>query len=350
MPLFSVIIPIYKVENDLSECIDSLLTQTYTDFELILVDDGSPDSCGKICDAYAAQDNRIRVIHKENGGVTSARLAGAEAAVGEYVACVDGDDWVSPDYLEQFAKPIEEGKPDIVCCGFVESHSDKSIDLPYCVPAGYYSKAQLRKIIFPMLIEREDGIQFTNNICGKAIRRELFLSQQIKVDKRIKVGEDMAVIKPCLYYADHVYIIKDCLYYYRQNPTSVMRSRTAFDMNDPMRIGNHFESQINMQDADFQLQVYRNVVHSLYDALVSQFYKKEEYRVIAKDIKRYLQEPYYQNALDKCKFHGSWKMHLKHFVLKHRITLFMWLHNRVWCYQRNAHAPNNQKSKQKQRI
>lgn len=329
MPLFSVIIPIYKVENYLSECIDSLLTQTYTDFELILVDDGSPDSCGKICDAYAAQDNRIRVIHKENGGVTSARLAGAEAAVGEYVACVDGDDWVSPDYLSCFAECILEYAPDIACCGFVESHADKSIEHPCFVPAGYYSKAHLRETVFPMLIEREDGIQFPNNTWSKAIRRELFLFQQIKVDKRIKVGEDMAVIKPCLYYADHVYIIKDCLYYYRQNPTSVMRSRTAFDMNDPMRIGKHFESQINMQDADFQLQVYRNVVHTLFDALITQFYRKEKYSAIVKKIEHYLQEPYYQNAINHCHFRGNWKWEMAKVALKCRLYCLMWLYSRV---------------------
>jgi len=180
-----------------------------------------------------------------------------------------------------------------------------------------------------MLIEREEGIQFPNNTWSKVIRRELFLSQQIKVDKRIKVGEDMAVIKPCLYYADHVYIIKDCLYNYRQNPTSVMRSRTAFDMNDPMRIGKHFELQINMQDADFQLQVYRNVVHTLFDALISQFYRKEKYHVVVEDIERKLKESYYQNAIMHCRFHRNWKWQIANVALKYRLYRLMWIYSRL---------------------
>lgn len=130
MPMFSIVVPVYKVESYLPQCIESILSQTYTDFELILVDDGSPDNCGKICDAYAAQDNRIRVIHKENGGVTSARLAGAEAAVGEYIVCIDGDDWISPDYLSNFAECIREYAPDIVCCGFVEAYDNRTITRP----------------------------------------------------------------------------------------------------------------------------------------------------------------------------------------------------------------------------
>lgn len=100
MPIVSVIIPIYNVEKYLRECIESVLVQTYTDFELILVDDGSPDNCGKICDEYAAKDNRIRVIHKENGGVSSARNCGIDNAKGSQIMFVDGDDTVEPDYIQ----------------------------------------------------------------------------------------------------------------------------------------------------------------------------------------------------------------------------------------------------------
>ena len=96
----SIIVPIYKVEEYLPRCVESLLGQTDGDFELILVDDGSPDCCGAICDEYAAKDSRIFVIHKENGGLSDARNAGREIARGEYIAFVDSDDWVSPRYLE----------------------------------------------------------------------------------------------------------------------------------------------------------------------------------------------------------------------------------------------------------
>ena len=90
--MVSIIVPIYKVESYLPKCIDSILVQTYTDFELILVDDGSPDNCGIICDAYAEKDKRVRVIHQKNAGVSAARNAGIEAAKGEYISFIDGDD------------------------------------------------------------------------------------------------------------------------------------------------------------------------------------------------------------------------------------------------------------------
>ena len=98
MLLFSVIVPVYNVEEYLSKCIESVLGQTYTQFELILVNDGSTDNCGKICDEYAAKDRRIRVVHKENGGLVSARQKGAGEATGDYVCCLDGDDWLAPTH------------------------------------------------------------------------------------------------------------------------------------------------------------------------------------------------------------------------------------------------------------
>ena len=100
--LFSVIVPVYNIERYLEKCVDSILNNTYKNFELILVDDGAPDGCPRICDSYSEKDKRVRVIHKKNGGLVSARQAGIEIATGDYVVCVDGDDWVSENYLELF--------------------------------------------------------------------------------------------------------------------------------------------------------------------------------------------------------------------------------------------------------
>ena len=108
IPLFSVIVPVYKVENVLPRCIESILNQTVTDFELILIDDGSPDRSGEICDAYAAKDSRIRVIHQKNGGVSKARNAGLDIAQGEYIVFVDSDDWVDADAYMQILDKLRE--------------------------------------------------------------------------------------------------------------------------------------------------------------------------------------------------------------------------------------------------
>lgn len=112
--LFSIIVPVYNVEQYLSECIDSILKQTYRDFELILVDDGSKDSSGRICDEYELKDKRIIVIHKENGGHTSARRTGLEIARGEYCSFVDSDDYVKDDFLKNYADIVERYSPEII--------------------------------------------------------------------------------------------------------------------------------------------------------------------------------------------------------------------------------------------
>ena len=117
-PKISVIVPVYKVEKYLPECIESVLAQTFTDFELILVDDGSPDNSGKICDDYATRDSRIRVFHKENGGVSSARNLGLDNARGEWIGFVDPDDWIEPDMYEQMYLAGTENNADFVWCDF----------------------------------------------------------------------------------------------------------------------------------------------------------------------------------------------------------------------------------------
>ena len=126
----SIIVPVYKVEPYLRKCLDSIVGQTYQKLEIILVDDGSPDSCGAICDAYAARDERIRVIHKENGGVASARNAGLDAATGDYIGWVDSDDWIEADMFECLLKGAEDYDADIVVCGREDSYPDHNLSIP----------------------------------------------------------------------------------------------------------------------------------------------------------------------------------------------------------------------------
>ncbi len=116
-PLISVIVPVYKVEQFLPRCVDSLLHQTYTNLEIILVDDGSPDRCGEICEKYAREDSRIRVIHKSNGGLSSARNAGIDIAIGEFITFVDSDDWVDTDCYEKLLALAHKYRVAFVCAG-----------------------------------------------------------------------------------------------------------------------------------------------------------------------------------------------------------------------------------------
>ena len=126
LPLISVIIPIYNVEKYLRECLDSVLAQTYKNLEIILIDDGSPDNCGKICDEYAAKDNRIKVIHQINQGVSAARNAGLDAARGEYIGFVDSDDYIKPDMYEYLYALISKDNADMAMCNVIQTDTFKS--------------------------------------------------------------------------------------------------------------------------------------------------------------------------------------------------------------------------------
>lgn len=116
-PLLSVIVPIYKVEKYLDRCVESIVNQTYKHLEIILVDDGSPDNCPQICDSWAEKDNRIKVVHKENGGLSDARNAGMRNATGEVVSFIDSDDWIELDMFEKMLSQMEQDNSDIVSCG-----------------------------------------------------------------------------------------------------------------------------------------------------------------------------------------------------------------------------------------
>lgn len=125
MPEISVIVPVYKVEPYIHKCVDSILTQTFTDYELILVDDGSPDTCGNICDEYAQKDARIHVIHKENGGLSDARNAGMKIACGEYVIFIDSDDYIDADMLSYLYENLKKADADMATCGIYEVYADR---------------------------------------------------------------------------------------------------------------------------------------------------------------------------------------------------------------------------------
>lgn len=126
--LISVIVPIYNVEKYLNRCVDSIINQTYKNLEIILVDDGSPDNCPKMCDDYAEKDSRIKVVHKENGGLSDARNAGMKVATGEYVSFIDSDDYVSLDFYETLFQTMIDNDSDIVECGVVKFYEDNNFD------------------------------------------------------------------------------------------------------------------------------------------------------------------------------------------------------------------------------
>lgn len=156
---FSIIIPVYNTEKYLSQCIDSVLRQQCDNYEAILIDDGSTDGSPGICDVYAKNADRFTVIHKKNGGVTSARKAGVEIAKGDYIVPLDSDEWFADDYLQEMSKVIDQVHPDVIVGGWMTMNDDdtgKKFDVKG-FEKGMYSRERIESLIFPILFENGGG-------------------------------------------------------------------------------------------------------------------------------------------------------------------------------------------------
>ncbi len=330
-PLFSIIVPIYNIEEYLEKCILSLVNQTVKEIEIILVDDGSTDGCPEICDRYSREDNRIRVIHKKNGGLVSARIAGALQAKGNYIACVDGDDWISFDYLDKFRKIIDMSQADVVCCGAIWVYGDKKVEIPFPLKSGIYNKKEMEEKIYPILIEGKDGTYFPPSLWAKVFKKELYVSQQCAVDPLLKIGEDNACVKPCIYYAESVGVCDESLYYYRQNPSSMTKNGKAFDWNGPLMIARHLEKQLPTNKYDFQEQIWRNYIHNMFNVVASQFNREESYKKICIEIQKKLECSYFQTALKNVKYgNGAWKSKLSKMALTKQRFWMIFIYNKFF--------------------
>lgn len=219
-PLVSIIIPIYKVEPYLRRCLDSIVNQTYTNLEIILVDDGSPDGSPQICDEYAAKDNRILVIHKENGGLSDARNAGLDICKGEYISFVDSDDWVDKKYIETLYNTIIETGADISIINHCQFSSDETF-LPLekfhtGIFAGYNCLKQL--II-------NNTIQHTL-VWGKLYKKTLFNNIRFPVGKKF---EDNYVSYQLYFFSKKIACKDIVLYHYLKRSDSIMGAAQNID-------------------------------------------------------------------------------------------------------------------------
>lgn len=249
--MISIIVPIYKVERFINKCIDSILTQTYKDLEIILVDDGSPDHCPAICDEYAKSDNRIKVIHKKNGGLICARKSGLKASSGEYVCFVDGDDWIEPDMYEKVADSIKKYHADCVITQFYYSTDKDETKSDYHLNKKFYSRQEMEREIFPTMLFARRYFEFGVYPCcwTKVFKRELLEKHLLTADDRLRMGEDIAFTYPCLMECLSISFINEPLYHYRSNPDSMTK---AYDRTLPDIFHLPYETLVNKSR---QLQV-----------------------------------------------------------------------------------------------
>lgn len=221
----TVIVPVYNVCEYIGQCIESILNQTYSNIEIILVDDGSTDKSGDICDKFALNDNRITVIHKKNEGIVCARKTGLKEATGNLIAYVDGDDWIEPDMMERLYDIIVEQHVDIVMCGRFEDTGKTHREVYHGIEGGRYNKQSLMNQVYPKMIVNEAFFEWGlfPSVWDKLWKKEALWDYQMAVDDRLTMGEDAACTYPALLNANSIFVLHKCLYHYRQSTSSMVK-------------------------------------------------------------------------------------------------------------------------------
>lgn len=316
---YSIIVPIYKVELYLRECIESVENQTYRDWELILVDDGSPDNCPTICEEYAENDNRIIVVHKTNGGLVSARKAGLEVAKGEYAICLDGDDFLHKECLKTINSAIESYYPDVICFGHMLYSNGNVIYKPIQGHEyGFYNRQLMEEKIFPKLMYEQNHSKINPNLWSKVYRIDLYREYQTKVDSSISMGEDGACVYPLIANSNSIVILSDCLYYYRDNASSMTRMKKPLSWKNFETVYELYEKEIELDRLNMRKQFYQSRVHNLFIIACSMFYVKESYKEITCRIKDEMSKPQNIDAIKNARFKNM-KLRLAHFAIKNNL-------------------------------
>lgn len=302
-PTISVIVPVYNAEKYLPKCLESILSQTFTDFELLLIDDGSTDNSSKICDNYASKDNRIRVFHKENGGVSSTRNRGIKESQGKWIVFVDSDDWVGTEYLQSMfcdSKTSDlsmQGYKIIRVNGEEEVHKFDSniytnnIMLVFC-------ESEYKNII--------------NSPISKLFKREIIEINNIQFDNSISYGEDHLFVLEYLKYVKNVYISNISDYYYYQDDTlSLTRKLIPVEMLTNYMIlaykkQMNIVSQFNNDESIVAINVIARRFYGVYTKLLYDFFRNtpsyKQYCHIVETLKPYSLKKTWLNNKRKCLF------------------------------------------------
>lgn len=301
--LFSIVVPFYNVEKYAGKCIESIMSQTYRDFEAILVDDGSTDTTSEIIDDYAAKDARLIPLHKKNGGLTSARKAGTLSAKGEYIVPIDGDDWVDKYYLEEFAKKIDRYKCDICVSGYQENF-DKEGKEKKQIPEEnrtFYDREGIEKEILPNLFKQ------IPMVWSKAFKQSLYIKYQMMVDDRISMGEDGVISFSCIANAGSICICEKAGYHYRLNPNSLTRHKKKYiSMEGALLRIEMLEKTLPLKNPAVEMQLSAYAAHAIFNVARSHF-KSDSYAQVKKELQGVLQEKRMIDYMEKACSSGSGK-------------------------------------------
>lgn len=260
--LVSIVVPIYKVEKYLSNCIESILKQTFRDFELILVDDGSPDKCGVICDEFAKKDSRIKVLHQQNEGLSAARNRGIEVAEGEYITFIDSDDFVFPYYLEKLVDLIKTNDADMSVCDFIRCSSNDFLkDVPIKLPeedVEIFTENRMEAFFISKKI--------STTAWGKLYKRFIFTSIKYPVGK---YNEDVFVTYKTVHLSSKVVCCRYQGYVYRKNADSIINESFSLKKVDSIDGCCERAAFVEKEYPKLKTFAYRAIIYSCNQVLFS---------------------------------------------------------------------------------
>lgn len=340
MPKVSIVIPVYNMEKYLERCMDSVLAQTLSDIEIILVDDGGRDRSVQMCDDYAKKDARVKVLHKKNGGLTSAWKAGSELATGEYIGYVDSDDYIAKDMYEVlYARAVKEDA-DIVCCGL--THIYESEDRPawteqMLFPRDVFTVHELKDEMFPVLINDGSfmGRHLMPNRVTKIVRSELVKANLSMCDDAVSIGEDFQFSLCMFLDAKKVAIVKDYYpYYYWMNDSSMTMQ---YDPNYMRKIqimrDNLLRISAEKASYDFSAQIINDYVCLTVLNVKGSVFKRKgtAYSILKQDMKTICEEPETKKMLASAnmpKLSIAEKLFI--YFMKHRMYMPIYLAVRIY--------------------
>lgn len=323
-PIISVIIPVYNVENFLHRCIDSVLKQTMQDFEVILINDGSEDYSGKICDDFAKKDKRITVVHKKNARVSAARNDGLKIAKGKYVSFIDSDDWIEPNMFQKMFQKAEELDLDIVMCDYKKKTETDEQTRTQPIRGGFYSREHIKNELFKCLI-MFDHIEFPPTISNWAFlfKLEFLKLNNLYYDEDIHYCEDSLLGSKAMYHANNFYYLKGHYFYnYFTNPNSTTNTYNEKKWISYLKINEKLKHYFEKDcDFDFSRQLKINMLYFTLNALGQIKYSKRGVRERENMIRNIMIHPYVGEVFDGFKLPDvSWKMKVAILLIKFRMA------------------------------
>lgn len=286
-----VIVPIYNVEEYLYECIDSILSQTYPHVNLILVDDGSTDQSGHICDDYAYKNNNIKVVHKENEGLVSAWKMGLSSSDSNWVMFIDGDDWIEEKHIETLVFNQIETGADLIVSPMKQVGVDGTYILKFLIPPGNYGEDRLRKELYPVMLNtggfETRGIPVSR--CSKLIKRQLMIDNMQYCNDSNTFEEDFSIMFPAMLDAKGISLIQaeKALYCYRRIKTSMLH---AYDSHMEESVSNVYTGVIrachDKEKLDFLPQVYNEYLCAMIRRVTNELQNPEGFKTVVCNVNK----------------------------------------------------------------